>query len=138
MLGCVLGYGNPSGNITGAGTGMGEFFYPHAYMGNSTGKISPSGCGYGVVIPIGYVIVAILTHVQKADAESIKSRDLTEATKTDPDQSPKQKLLSLYKKSRLTPKRPKGNNNVDHSAQLGILPPRVPMTPTAHRPDIIK
>jgi hypothetical protein len=64
--GVFLGMGNPSGNITRAGTGMGEFFYPRAYTGNSMGKISPSACGYRVVIPIEHVIVAILTHVQNA------------------------------------------------------------------------
>jgi hypothetical protein len=45
--------GNPLGNITHASIGMGEFFYPRAYISNLMGKISHSRCGYGVVVPIG-------------------------------------------------------------------------------------
>jgi hypothetical protein len=48
----------PTGKITHAGTGMGKILYPRAYMGNPMGRIF-YGYDYGMVLPDGYVPVAI-------------------------------------------------------------------------------
>jgi hypothetical protein len=41
--------------------GMGKILYPRVYMGNPTGIIFFDGYGYGMVLPDGYVPVAIPT-----------------------------------------------------------------------------
>jgi hypothetical protein len=38
---------------------MGKILYPRVYMGNPTGRIFFDGYGYGMVLPDGYVPVAI-------------------------------------------------------------------------------
>jgi hypothetical protein len=48
----------PTGKITHAGTSMGKILYPRAYMGNPMGRIFYV-YGYGMVLPDGYVPVAI-------------------------------------------------------------------------------
>ena len=63
--GMLAGTGYPSGSNTRAGTGMGKFSYPRADTGNPTGKFTPSGYGYGMAIPDGYLPVAI--SIQKAN-----------------------------------------------------------------------
>jgi hypothetical protein len=44
------------------GMGMGVNPYPPAYMGNPVGLFLCRGYGYGVVIPGGYLSIAISTH----------------------------------------------------------------------------
>ena len=57
---CSLsGTGNPWVPVTRSGTGMGVYLYPSAGMGFLTGMFSLRGHGYGLVIPSGYVPVAI-------------------------------------------------------------------------------
>jgi hypothetical protein len=58
----LAGTGYPTGKNTRAGTGMGKILYPRVYMGNPTGRIFFDGYGYGMVLPDGYVPVAIPTH----------------------------------------------------------------------------
>jgi hypothetical protein len=48
-----------TGKNTRAGTGTGKILYPRVYMGNPTGRIFFDGYGYGMVLPDGYVPVAI-------------------------------------------------------------------------------
>jgi hypothetical protein len=55
----LAGTGYPTGKNTRAGTGMGKILYPRVYMGNPTGRIFFNGYGYGMVLPDGYVPVAI-------------------------------------------------------------------------------
>jgi hypothetical protein len=55
----LAGAGYPTGKNTRAGTGMGKILYPRVYMGNPTGRIVFDGYGYGMVLPDGYVPVAI-------------------------------------------------------------------------------
>jgi hypothetical protein len=55
----LAGMGYPTGKNTRAGTGMGKILYPRVYMGNPTGRIFFDGYGYGMVLPDGYVPVAI-------------------------------------------------------------------------------
>jgi hypothetical protein len=55
----LAGTGYPMGKNTRAGTGMGKILYPRVYMGNPTGRIFFDGYRYGMVIPDGYVPVAI-------------------------------------------------------------------------------
>ena len=55
----LAGTGYPTGKNTRAGTGMGKILYPRVYMGNPTGRIFFDGYGYGMVLPDGYVPVAI-------------------------------------------------------------------------------
>lgn len=50
-----------SGSITYAGTGTSELSYLCAGTGNTMSKVSPDGCGYGIVSSVGYVSVAIPT-----------------------------------------------------------------------------
>jgi hypothetical protein len=54
----LAGMGYPTGKNTRASTGMGKILYPRAYMGNPTGRIF-LWYGYGMVLPDGYVPVAI-------------------------------------------------------------------------------
>ena len=61
--GLLVGTGYPSGSITRSGASMGELSYPCADTGNPAGKISPGGYGYGLVVPIGYIPIAILTYI---------------------------------------------------------------------------
>jgi hypothetical protein len=55
----LAGTGYPTGKNTHAGTGMGKILYPRVYMGNPTGRIFFDRYGYGMVLPDGYVPVAI-------------------------------------------------------------------------------
>jgi hypothetical protein len=55
----LAGTGYPTGKNTRAGTGMGKILYPRVYMGNPTGRIFFDGYGYGMVLPDGYVPIAI-------------------------------------------------------------------------------
>jgi hypothetical protein len=55
----LAGMGYPTGKNTCAGTGMSKFLYPRVYMGNPTGRFFFDGYGYGMVLPDGYVPVAI-------------------------------------------------------------------------------
>jgi hypothetical protein len=57
----VSGGGYPSGIIICSGAGMGAFFYPRTGTDNPMSKISSGGCGYGFLLPIGYVSIAIFT-----------------------------------------------------------------------------
>jgi hypothetical protein len=57
----LAGTGYPTGKNTRAGTGMGKILYPRVYMGNPTGRVFFDGYGYGMVLPNGYVPVAIPT-----------------------------------------------------------------------------
>jgi hypothetical protein len=57
----LAGTSYPTGKNTRAGTGMGKILYPRVYMGNPTGRIFFDGYGYGMVLPDGYVPVAIPT-----------------------------------------------------------------------------
>jgi hypothetical protein len=57
----LAGAGYPTGKNTRAGTGMGKILYPRVYMGNPTGRIFFDGYEYGMVLPDGYVLVAIPT-----------------------------------------------------------------------------
>jgi hypothetical protein len=50
----LAGTGYPTGKNTQAGTGMGKILYPRVYMGNPRYR-------YGMVLPDGYVPVAIPT-----------------------------------------------------------------------------
>jgi hypothetical protein len=54
--------GYPTGKNTRAGTGMGKILYPRVYMGNPMGRNFFDGYGYGMVLPDGYVPVAIPSH----------------------------------------------------------------------------
>jgi hypothetical protein len=56
------GTGYPMGKNTRADTGMGKILYPRAYMGNLTGRFFFDGYGYRMVLPDGYVPVAIPRH----------------------------------------------------------------------------
>jgi hypothetical protein len=58
----LAGTGYPTGKNTRAGTGMGKILYPRVYMSNPTGRIF-YGYGYGMVLPDGYVLVAIPKHI---------------------------------------------------------------------------
>jgi hypothetical protein len=49
--------GYPTGKNTRAG--MGKILYPRVYMGNPTSRIFFDGYEYGMVLPDGYVPVAI-------------------------------------------------------------------------------
>jgi hypothetical protein len=49
----------PTGKNTRAGMGMIKILYPRVYMGNPMGVIFFDGYGYGMVLPDGYVPVAI-------------------------------------------------------------------------------
>jgi hypothetical protein len=60
----LAGTGYPTGKNTRAGTGMGKILYPRVYMGNPTGRMFFDGYGYGMVLPDGYVPVAIPTHTR--------------------------------------------------------------------------
>ena len=53
------GTGNPRVPVTRAGTGMGTNMYPSAGMGFLAGVFFLRGHGYGLVVPSGYVPVAI-------------------------------------------------------------------------------
>jgi hypothetical protein len=55
----LAGTGYPTGKNTCAGTGMGKILYLRVYTGNPTGIIFFDGYGYGMVLPDGYVPVAI-------------------------------------------------------------------------------
>jgi hypothetical protein len=55
----LAGTGYPTDKNTRAGTGMGKILYPRVYMGNPTGRNFFDGYGYGMVLPDGYVPVAI-------------------------------------------------------------------------------
>jgi hypothetical protein len=55
----LAGTSYPTGKNTRSGTGMGKILYPRVYMGNLTGRIFFDGYGYGMVLPDGYVPVAI-------------------------------------------------------------------------------
>jgi hypothetical protein len=60
---CSLsGTGNPRVPVTRSGTGMDTNLYPSAGMGFLTDVFFLRGHGYGLVVPSGYVPVAILTH----------------------------------------------------------------------------
>ena len=61
----LAGTSYPTGKNTRAGTGMGKILYPRVYMGNPTGRIFFDGYGYGMVLPDGYVPVAIPSHYQE-------------------------------------------------------------------------
>jgi hypothetical protein len=55
----LAGTGYPTGKNTRTGTGMSKILYPRVYMGNPTGRNFFDGYGYGMVLPDGYVPVAI-------------------------------------------------------------------------------
>jgi hypothetical protein len=55
----LAGTGYPTGKNTRAGMGMGKILYPRVYMGNPMGRIFFDGYEYGMVLPDGYVPVAI-------------------------------------------------------------------------------
>jgi hypothetical protein len=57
----LAGTDYPTGKSTRTGTGMGKILYPRAYMGNPTGRIFFDRYGYGMVLPDGYVPVALST-----------------------------------------------------------------------------
>jgi hypothetical protein len=60
---CSLsGTGNPWVPVTRSGTGMGTNLYPSAGTGFLMGVFFLRGHGYGLVVPNGYVPVAILSH----------------------------------------------------------------------------
>jgi hypothetical protein len=58
----LAGTGYQMGKNTRAGMGMGKILYPRVYMGNPMDIIFFDGCEYGMVLPDGYVPVAIPTH----------------------------------------------------------------------------
>jgi hypothetical protein len=60
----LSGTGYPSGENYPAGTGM-ELFFTRMWV-RVTQRVKFCGCeyGYGWALPVGYVPVAILTHVQ--------------------------------------------------------------------------
>jgi hypothetical protein len=63
----LAGTGYPTGKNTRVGTGMGKILYPRVYMGNPTGRIFFDGYGYGIVLPDGYVPVAIPKRTAQAN-----------------------------------------------------------------------
>jgi hypothetical protein len=71
--GTLLGMGYPTGKKTRAGAGMGNNLYPHAGMGFLMGRIRVSGCGYGMVLPDGFLPVAISSdgHVRELGTASV-------------------------------------------------------------------
>jgi hypothetical protein len=71
--------GYPTGKNTRAGTGMGKILYPRVYMGNPTGRIFFDGYGYGMVLPDGYVPVAIPNRASST-AEPIPRFEATQRT----------------------------------------------------------
>jgi hypothetical protein len=96
MTVCVVGWwllpantcsltGNPRVPVTRSGTGMGINLYPSAGMGFLTGVFFLRGHGYGLVLPSGYVPVAILNydlpcsvaHLPKYIPDEIAERDGT-------------------------------------------------------------
>lgn len=56
----LSGMGNPRVPVTRSGTGMGTNLYPSAGMGFLTGVFFLRGHGFGLVVPSGYIPVAIL------------------------------------------------------------------------------
>jgi hypothetical protein len=62
----LAGTGYPTGKNTraGTGTGTGKILYPRVYVGNPTGRIVFDGYMYGMILPDGYVPVAIPTLVR--------------------------------------------------------------------------
>ena len=50
------------GKNTRVGMDMDKILYPQVYMGNPTSRIFFNGYGYGMVLPDGYVPVAIPTY----------------------------------------------------------------------------
>jgi hypothetical protein len=60
----LAGMSYPTGKNTRAGTGMGKILYPRVYMDNPTGRIFFDGYEYGMVLPDGYVPVAIPSPVR--------------------------------------------------------------------------
>jgi hypothetical protein len=69
----LAGTGYPTGKNTRAGTGMGKILYPRIYMGNPTGRIFFDGYEYGMVLPDGYVPVAIPSEGPMAAAFVLRS-----------------------------------------------------------------
>ena len=67
----LAGTGYPTGKNTRAGMGMGKILYPRVYMGNPTGRIFFDGYGYGMVLPDGYVSVAIPISERTANQDVI-------------------------------------------------------------------
>ena len=67
----LAGTGYPTGKNTRAGTGMGKILYPRVYMGNPTGRIFFDGYGYGMVLPDGYVPVAIPSFLEFHDTRDL-------------------------------------------------------------------
>jgi hypothetical protein len=55
----LTGTGYPTGKNTRAGIGTGKILYPRAYMSNPISRIFFGGYEYGMVLPDGYVRVAI-------------------------------------------------------------------------------
>jgi hypothetical protein len=71
ISGQLSGAGYPAGRITRAGAGMGAFSYPRVFAGNPTGKISSRGCGCGLLLPVGYVPVAIFTPTYRGQYRAV-------------------------------------------------------------------
>jgi hypothetical protein len=59
----LAGTGYSMGKNTRAGTGMGKILYPRAYIGNPMSRYFFDVYEYGMVLPDGYVPVAIPTCV---------------------------------------------------------------------------
>jgi hypothetical protein len=57
----LAGTGYPTGKNTRAGTGMGKILYTRVYMGNPMGRNFFDRYGYEMVLPNGYVSIAIPT-----------------------------------------------------------------------------
>jgi hypothetical protein len=55
----LSGTGYPTGKKTRAGAGMCRNLYPHAGMGFLSGRVRVDGCGYGTVLPDGFLPIAI-------------------------------------------------------------------------------
>ena len=55
----LSGMGYPTGKKTRAGTGMGKNLNPHVGMGFLAGRVRVSGCGYGMALPDGYMMLLI-------------------------------------------------------------------------------